>query len=254
MSSHSYYNTEWQECHVHAAVEHISTVDLNNSPLNQTPLTRQPIYSWYLSGTWVVISIQVDHEENYTWFWRCIALTCWAMIIEYVIIKPNVDYTYMHTLSWPRYYHSTCSNISGVTWRWCNHICRNSRVFTTGKRYTFVLTVIAGISKWISVKSGCIEQKDRINTNELRYHGETLLTVAMRISYHFLSLARSKNRLCPANHWAGYFSNLTCNWLSIVWAYFEHETENGPRTWYWQQTVKIIKAITLSEQAYKAVF
>ena len=43
----------------------------------------------------------------------------------------------------------------------------------------------------------------------------------------FLSLAQSKLRLCSANHRAG---NLACDWLSIVWAYSEQETENGPRT------------------------
>ena len=47
----------------------------------------------------------------------------------------------------------------------------------------------------------------------------------------FLSLAQSKLRLWSANHRAGYFSNLACDWLSIVWAYSELETENGPRTW-----------------------
>ena len=45
----------------------------------------------------------------------------------------------------------------------------------------------------------------------------------------FLSLARSKLRLCSANHRAGYSSNLACDWLSIVWAYSEQKTENGPR-------------------------
>ena len=44
----------------------------------------------------------------------------------------------------------------------------------------------------------------------------------------FLSLAWSKLRLCSANHRAGYFSNLACDWLSIVRAYSEQETENGP--------------------------
>ena len=44
---------------------------------------------------------------------------------------------------------------------------------------------------------------------------------------YFLSLARSKLRLCSANHRTGYFSNLSCDWLSIVWPY--SETENGPR-------------------------
>ena len=47
---------------------------------------------------------------------------------------------------------------------------------------------------------------------------------------HFLSLARSKLRLCSANHRAGYFSNLTCDWLSIAWAYSKQETENEPRS------------------------
>ena len=44
----------------------------------------------------------------------------------------------------------------------------------------------------------------------------------------FLSLARSKLRLRSANHRTGYFSNRTCDWLSIVWAYSEQDTENGP--------------------------
>ena len=44
----------------------------------------------------------------------------------------------------------------------------------------------------------------------------------------FLSVTRSKLGLCSANHRAGYFSNLACDWLSIVWAYSEQETENGP--------------------------
>ena len=40
-------------------------------------------------------------------------------------------------------------------------------------------------------------------------------------------VALSKLRLYLANHRAGYFSNLACDWLSIVWAYSEQETENG---------------------------
>ena len=50
------------------------------------------------------------------------------------------------------------------------------------------------------------------------------------IRAHFLSLARSKLRLCLANHRAGYFSNLACDWLSTVWAYSKQETENRPRS------------------------
>ena len=54
----------------------------------------------------------------------------------------------------------------------------------------------------------------------------------------FLSLAWSKLRLCSANHRAGYFSNLACDWLSIVWAYFEQETESGP----WSQCVNTLRS------------
>ena len=45
---------------------------------------------------------------------------------------------------------------------------------------------------------------------------------------HFLSLARSKLGLYSANHSAGYFSNLACDWLSVVWADSELATEYGP--------------------------
>ena len=55
------------------------------------------------------------------------------------------------------------------------------------------------------------------------YSGESSFSRA-----RFLSLTRSKLRLCSANHRAGYFSNLACDWLSIVWAYSKQETENGP--------------------------
>ena len=50
----------------------------------------------------------------------------------------------------------------------------------------------------------------------------------LMIRTHFLSLARSKLRLCSANHRTGYFSNLVCEWLSIISVYSEQETENGP--------------------------
>ena len=47
----------------------------------------------------------------------------------------------------------------------------------------------------------------------------------------FLSLARSKLRLCSANHRPGYWSNLPCDWPSTAWAYSEQKTENGPRSY-----------------------
>ena len=51
----------------------------------------------------------------------------------------------------------------------------------------------------------------------------------MRCSWaRFLSPARSKLRLCSANHRPGYWSNLPCDWPSTAWAYSKQETENGP--------------------------
>ena len=48
----------------------------------------------------------------------------------------------------------------------------------------------------------------------------------------FLSLPRSKLRLCSANHRPGYWSNLPCDWPSTAWAYSEQEPENRPcRCW-----------------------
>ena len=44
----------------------------------------------------------------------------------------------------------------------------------------------------------------------------------------FLSLAHSKLRLCSASHRTGYFINLACAWISILWLYSEQETENRP--------------------------
>ena len=42
-------------------------------------------------------------------------------------------------------------------------------------------------------------------------------------------LFRSKLRLCSANHWPYYWSNLPCYWTSTTRAYSEKETKTGPR-------------------------
>ena len=62
---------------------------------------------------------------------------------------------------------------------------------------------------------------------------------------HFLSLARSKLRLCSANHRPGYWSNLPCDWPSTVWAYSEQGTENGP----WWDIVCLLWVQSLSNVA-----
>ena len=54
----------------------------------------------------------------------------------------------------------------------------------------------------------------------------------------FLSFARSKLRLCSANHRPGYWSNLPCDWPSTAWAYsvcfwnFYPQSKNDELTFY----------------------
>ena len=79
---------------------------------------------------------------------------------------------------------------------------------------------------------------DSISAVAWRRHGDKPLSEPCTNPFHwricstmacFLFLARSNLRLCSANHRPGYFSNLDCDWLSIVWAYSEQEREKGPR-------------------------
>ena len=59
---------------------------------------------------------------------------------------------------------------------------------------------------------------DSQQNRESFYH--VILSVLHTLSWAcFLSLARSKLRLCSTNHRAGYFSNLACDRQKIVWVY-----------------------------------
>ena len=66
------------------------------------------------------------------------------------------------------------------------------------------------------------------------YRDGSALEFVFRIRARFLSPTRIKHRLCLANNRAGYFSNLACDWLSIVWTYSKiqiskiQESEYGP--------------------------
>ena len=65
-----------------------------------------------------------------------------------------------------------------------------------------------------------------ISQRHHRSHGWAVVMSSIRAC--FLSLARSKLRLCSANHRAGYWINLPCDWSSTSWAYSDQETENHP--------------------------
>ena len=55
-----------------------------------------------------------------------------------------------------------------------------------------------------------------LQKSTLQTYTPTVLYTHRFIRARFLFLAWSKLRLCSANHKEGYFSNLACDWLSIV--------------------------------------
>ena len=57
--------------------------------------------------------------------------------------------------------------------------------------------------------------------------------------------ACGKLRLCSANHRPDYWSNLPCEWPSIAWAYFEQQTENGPRSGTWMSQAPTASKLNL---------
>ena len=73
----------------------------------------------------------------------------------------------------------------------------------------------------------------RVTWKYLGIMGPEWLDKCNKTRVRFLSLARSKLRLCLANHRPDYWSNLSCDWPSIAWAYSKQETENGPRIAAW---------------------
>ena len=105
--------------------------------------------------------------------------------------------------------------------------------------------IVTHLAKLMHVGDDCFFSHFRLRTSDLWWHRHqqcrlryvsTWSTLYPSLCWiyigciwaRFLSLARSKLRLCSANHRAGYFSNLAFDWLSIVWAYSENDTENGP--------------------------
>ena len=112
------------------------------------------------------------------------------------------------TLRWHRYLK--------VKWilfkRW------NTSLLRTRTCLSYIVNLLAADDLW------CTEPGDQ----QLWCRLTSRILVSASARACFLALTRSKLRLCLANHKAGYFSNLTCDWLSMVWAHFEQETENGP--------------------------
>ena len=87
-------------------------------------------------------------------------------------------------------------------------------------------TTLSAVNIWEHIRECFSHTKQSNNKNTMQ---SVPLHQLDKAKARILFLARSKIRLCSANHRAGYFSNLTCDWLSVLWAYSEQETKNGPR-------------------------
>ena len=98
-------------------------------------------------------------------------------------------------------------------------------------RYSICCVITCGMlfvkSKWNLLQSFMISST--IKNTAITTYNRKPYDNDNRAWARFLSLARSKLRLCSAIHRAGYFSNLAWDWPSIVWVYSEQDTEIGPR-------------------------
>ena len=74
-----------------------------------------------------------------------------------------------------------------------------------------------------TIKLSVVDMRTR---TDLKHFGRCM---SHQCRARFLYLARSKFRLCSANHRLGYRSNLSCDWSSTAATYSEQETENRLR-------------------------
>ena len=96
------------------------------------------------------------------------------------------------------------------------------------------MAYIRGLTVGLLQGGTCLALMVKLWIDYCEYLGENGLInkIATPCQPGLLSFAPSKLRLCSANDRAGYFSNLACDWLGIVWAYSKQEAENGPSLKY----------------------
>ena len=88
------------------------------------------------------------------------------------------------------------------------------------KTYPFAWYVMVDSQCLIkTIKLSVVDMRTR---TDLKHFGRCM---SHQCRTRFLYLARSKFRLCSANHRLGYRSNLSCDWSSTAPAYSKQETE-----------------------------
>ena len=124
---------------------------------------------------------------------------------------------------WPQLWLGTKQVWSHYLNKWWPRF--STQIFIIGHRWVNITCgCFQGMKQWWELKS---KHFDVVLFFKVSLSCQSWCSINIRPGSVFC-LARGKLRLCLANHRAGYFSNLPCDWLSIVWAYSEQETENSP--------------------------
>ena len=114
-----------------------------------------------------------------------------------------------------------------IEWLLYEILVRNTETQTDARTHGWMLTILMSPPKFINgdkndeIEFTCNDGSTLVAMEALTAWKSTCMWWAWLVLNcpHLAPLARSKLRLCPANHRAGYFSNLACDWQSIVWAY-----------------------------------
>ena len=111
-----------------------------------------------------------------------------------------------------RFPSQRASNVKSVSMLWCHN-----ELWARCKQYACVYQWEMKAEKPFMSLLGNLEQWSMLPSS----HCWAALVPPHVIRDRFLSLAQTKLGLCSANHRAGYVSNLACDWLSIVWAFWD---------------------------------
>ena len=161
------------------------------------------IYFWYIISAFVLIMI-IHYRDAYV---------LWVAYIKSRL--SNIDLHRWNKTGWSRQSRNSRATVL-CNWQDVRHLCRFiSCSAITNKNYTLVLLALV--------------RAETIATSVIPWKYKVCLIQNTAKRTRALFLARSKLRLCSANHRPGYWRNLPCDWPSTAWGYSEQETENGPR-------------------------
>ena len=138
----------------------------------------------------------------------------WIYTIHQKVFYLKICIINFHFQLWIQIYF-----VHHIYWASCDY--NNSMIYIhTHNILGYISTIVNVYMRWTKHELGNIQLPGLISISNMMCY--------RTIWARFLTLAQSKLRLCSANLRAGYLSNLTRDWLSMVWAYSKQKTENGP--------------------------